>query len=291
MKKYFVTITMLVLIISLFVACGTQDSPVETSTMNTTVADTEETVLVPIADKEVVENTELVEIEDRTPETVPAPEPLNVEPGFHHMYFQSSYVYNVPYNIYIPENATTDMPVIFWLHGMDELAGNLPDNFGVIKQVRELNENRFIVVQPNAGSAWHVQQQCDAILELVEEIVTTYQIDRNRIILTGHSLGSMGAWYYAEYAPDLWAAVIPVSNKCTTSIENLSKSDLTIRAICSTWDVKKNIDGMKETVDALLLANPEHDVEYVLMEKYSHGDMSWAPYDQAFFDWAAEQTK
>ena len=43
------------------------------------------------------------------------------------------------------------------------------------------------------------------------EVSLRYKIDKNRTFLTGHSMGGGGAWQLALRAPDVWAAVCPVS--------------------------------------------------------------------------------
>jgi predicted peptidase len=126
-------------------------------------------------------------------------------------------------------------------------------------------------------------------MELVDYVVSEYQIDDDRVILTGHSLGSMGAWHFAEQAPNRWAAVIPVSSRCLTGMDKMLESDTPIWAICSNWDVSDNIRGMKNNTEKLLEANPDREVRYTVFENYSHNDMAEVPYTAKFFDWAAEK--
>ena len=236
-----------------------------------------------------------------TPETVmedaptlafpmPVVEYLDVETGVTKHQFTASNGIKVPFNLYVPEGATTDMPMIIWLHGMGYLNRELPENYGVIQMVQELCDNRFIVVQPTASYGWHVSKQFNAVMEMTDYIVSEYQIDDDRIILTGHSLGSLGTWYYAEAAHDRWAAVAPVANRCVNALKVLPESDLPVWAFSGTGDTKENINGQQRTVDSFLKINPDRDVQHTVL-KGSHNDMAEAPYTVEFFDWAAEQVR
>ena len=224
-------------------------------------------------------------------ETEPTIDYLDVESGVFTQQFTADNGLKVSYNIYIPENATTDMPLIVWLHGQGYLNKKLPQDYGVIKMAREQCEDRFIIVQPMASYGWHVEKQFNAILDLTNYIVSEYQMDTDRVILTGHSLGSLGAWYYAENATERWAAVVPVSNRCTNRVDNLLESNLTIWAFCSNWDTYENITGTQKTVDTLKNSNPDRDIQYTIMEGYNHNDMAEAPYTIEFFNWAADQNR
>lgn len=228
---------------------------------------------------------------ENVPETVEEIEYLNVEAGTSKQLFVASNGLEIPYNLHIPENATPDMPVIFWLHGMGYLGKNLPEDYGVIHKVNELNEERFIIVQPTARYGWHVKEQFKAVLELVDFVISEYRADSNRIILTGHSLGAIGVWYYAENASEYWAAVIPVANHCTTPLKAMYEEDFSVWAICGEWDTYDNRHGSEKTANKLAEDNPYRDVRYIEMEGCSHNDMAEAPYTVEFFNWAFAQVR
>ena len=46
--------------------------------------------------------------------------------------------------------------------------------------------------------------------EMVEEIVKDHPIDRDRLYLTGLSMGGYGTWDWAARRPDFWAAAAPI---------------------------------------------------------------------------------
>ncbi|AFY49901.1 putative peptidase [Nostoc sp. PCC 7524] len=65
----------------------------------------------------------------------------------------------------------------------------------------------FIVISPQCppGESWSVQ----ILSNRLDEAITQYPIDPNRIYLTGLSMGGYGTWHLAA-APQRFAAIAPV---------------------------------------------------------------------------------
>ena len=49
------------------------------------------------------------------------------------------------------------------------------------------------------------------VFEVIEDVKKRYNIDEDRIYLTGHSMGGRGTWYLGLRRPDVWAAIAPLS--------------------------------------------------------------------------------
>jgi predicted peptidase len=120
------------------------------------------------------------------------------------------------YLLYLPKdyNAKPDYkwPMILFLHGMGERGDNLEivKISGIPKIVEEKEDFPFIAVSPQcpANSNWILEQT--ALHALVMEIIEKYNVDKNRLYLTGLSMGGFGAWHLAEAYPHLFAAVVPI---------------------------------------------------------------------------------
>ena len=50
---------------------------------------------------------------------------------------------------------------------------------------------------------------------LLDGVMSSYNIDKKRIAITGFSMGGAGAWYFADKYPDRFTAVIPVAGRPT----------------------------------------------------------------------------
>ena len=66
----------------------------------------------------------------------------------------------------------------------------------------------MIVVSPQCPSDhWWRPNELNALLD---EIVEKYKVDQDRIYVTGLSMGGFGTWSLAAYAPERFAALVPI---------------------------------------------------------------------------------
>jgi predicted peptidase len=69
-----------------------------------------------------------------------------------------------------------------------------------------------IIVAPDCPSkGWTNAVSESAILELMLLLMEEYNIESDRIIITGYSMGGEGTWYLAARHPELFSAAIPIS--------------------------------------------------------------------------------
>lgn len=129
------------------------------------------------------------------------------------------------YNLYIPNSCTDDskaFPVIVFLQGGLAVGGKVDIifNWGLPKDLKETKElgselndlklNTFIYVMPHISSG-QFYENVDAIKEVINEVLDKYNMDENRIYLTGLSRGGHGSWGVASKMPEMFAAIAPVS--------------------------------------------------------------------------------
>lgn len=195
------------------------------------------------------------------------------------------------YWTYIPEYAGEDMPVIVWLHGINSVGKpQRLDSIGAIAAARNLNENRFIIIQPcTLMENWTDYQE--RVSELVDDVVAKMHCDENRVILTGYSLGAMGVWHWADHS-DKWAAIVPVAGKPITGTDNVVHSDVPLLAIWGEYDDYGTQVEMQRVVEASLEAGTHKDARYYVMPETNHSEeSSIAAYTQEVFDWMYAQSK
>ena len=103
-------------------------------------------------------------------------------------------------------------PMIIFLHGAGERGNNLGllKNHGIPKIVEQKPDFQFITVSPQCpkGSWW--THELRLLNELVGEITNKYEVDTNRIYLTGLSMGGFGTWSLASMNPKCYAAIAPI---------------------------------------------------------------------------------
>jgi len=120
------------------------------------------------------------------------------------------------YQVFVPFSYTASQrwPVILFLHGAGERGedGLLPTQVGLGTAVRQ-NAARFpaIIVFPQvpAESIWSGTPALVAIAAL-EQVSREFQVDSDRVYLTGLSLGGNGVWYLAYRYPSRFAALVPI---------------------------------------------------------------------------------
>jgi pimeloyl-ACP methyl ester carboxylesterase len=118
------------------------------------------------------------------------------------------------YLIYLPEDYGKDnsikWPVMLFLHGAGEIGNNLErvKANGPPKLVAEGEEFPFILVSPQLSyfEFWNPDQ----IVCLLKKIIAKYNVDEERIYLTGLSIGGFGTWITAIKYPEIFAAIAPV---------------------------------------------------------------------------------
>lgn len=101
-------------------------------------------------------------------------------------------------------------PTIFFLHGSGERGNNLEllKRHGLPKIVEDQSDFPFIVISPQCPQRhlWSV-----TFLEaLFESVIANLCVDRQRIYLTGLSIGGFATWKWALAHPRHFAAVAPI---------------------------------------------------------------------------------
>ena len=80
----------------------------------------------------------------------------------------------------------------------------------------------WVVVCPSALEApWAAPVNEGFLLAVVEEVCILFNVDRNRIYLTGHSMGGFGAWHYGPKLAHLWAAIAPMAGGGRPNLKDL----------------------------------------------------------------------
>ncbi|MFN6570974.1 prolyl oligopeptidase family serine peptidase [Dendronalium sp. ChiSLP03b] len=102
------------------------------------------------------------------------------------------------------------LPAIVFLHGAGERGSNLEDvkRQGLAKIAEEQPNFPFIVISPQCplSQSWSVER----LSPLLDEAIASYPIDRDRIYLTGLSMGGYGTWRWAAAEPERFAAIAPI---------------------------------------------------------------------------------
>ena len=128
---------------------------------------------------------------------------------------QAAHKVDIQYLLFLPsdyEKSTHPWPLILYLHGGslrgDDISGM--KKMGLTGKVEADPDFPFIVISPQChpGEIWTDVEAFGAILDDVER---THRVDRDRIYVTGHSMGGRGALYAAFKMPERFAAAIALA--------------------------------------------------------------------------------
>ena len=119
---------------------------------------------------------------------------------------------SMKYLLYLPKDydGKKKFPLVLFLHGSGERGDdlNLVKVHGPPMLISKGKDFPFIVVSPQCpkGQWW----QAVELAALLDDIEKKYQVDKDRIYLTGLSMGGFGTWALAAYQSDRFAALAPI---------------------------------------------------------------------------------
>ena len=121
------------------------------------------------------------------------------------------------YVVYVPADWTPKQkwPVILFLHGAGERGSDgLPQSDVGIGRALRMNSDRypFIVVMPQCGKdkVWSDRDMEAQTLAALEQTIKKFKGDRDRVYLTGLSMGGYGTFNMATKYPGKFAAFVAI---------------------------------------------------------------------------------
>jgi predicted peptidase len=120
------------------------------------------------------------------------------------------------YLLYLPKGYGEDKdkkwPLILFLHGAGERGSNLNlvKKHGPPRLVEQGRDFPFVIVSPQCPSETWWTEELDALTALLDDVESKYAVDRNRVYLTGLSMGGFGSWALGCRYPERFAAVAPI---------------------------------------------------------------------------------
>jgi len=119
------------------------------------------------------------------------------------------------YWLYLPDeygHEKKKWPLILFLHGAGERGSNLNlvTKHGPPKLVKEGKKFPFIIVSPQCPANFWWPTEVEMLNALLDEIIEKYNVDTDRVYLTGLSMGGFGSWALGCRNPERFAAIAPI---------------------------------------------------------------------------------
>ena len=194
----------------------------------------------------------------------------------------------LPYNLHQPTQAAVNpqakYPLVIYLHGGGERGSNeehlasrhaLPffaSSNSLLTPQNLVNKPAYIVApqcnceffsnewSSGGGAPFSISgspsRYGKALTDLIEHLKATYQIDADRIYVTGISMGGGGSWELAARRPDLIAAAIPMSGHPVSSnhAQAVANSKVVIWPQQGEGDENNSVSDTENTVGAIRTA-------------------------------------
>lgn len=225
--------------------------------------------------------------------TEPPTEPIisiDMEAGSYLERYEDSETDNYfDYYLHIPNNAIEGMPLFVFLHGDGEVA--LPirlENYGPIKAAREIygEDFPFIAIFPcTRVQSWTNGTIPQTLMNLIDYTVERFQSDTSRIMLTGHSRGSIGVWYLISEYGDYFSCAVPISCGPTTELDYEKCATVPVRAIAGKVGELENRYGYAMKWAVANIVECGGDAEIIVLDNVNHMKSSTLAYTQELFEW------
>ena len=138
-----------------------------------------------------------------------------ISPGVHELTFATPGGGSMLYAISIPRNYDPQMPapLVLVLHSGGERMRYYGSAFMRLLVAPALGDLRPIMIAPDCPTnSWSDAPAEEAVMALLQSVLSQFNIDRRRVLVTGFSLGGRGTWFMASRHADLFTAAIPMAS-------------------------------------------------------------------------------
>jgi len=218
----------------------------------------------------------------------------------------------LPYRLLKPEKleAGKKYPLILFLHGAGERGHDNEVNLMYITDLFLNEQNRkdypaYVLVPQCPKDGWWINfdrqnpgtalQQSEkpsaamaAVIALLDEIENNEAIDKNRIYVTGLSMGGFGTWDLIARFPKRFAAAAPICGGADTSTA-AKIAHLPIWNFHGAKDVVVKVDWSHNMVDALKAVHG--NIKYTEYPEVNHDSWINAYAEPDFMKWMFSHTK
>ena len=197
---------------------------------------------------------------------------------------------NINYLLFLPESYGQEQkswPMILFLHGAGERGSDIEKVkvHGPPKIVQTQTDFPFIVVSPQCPEGQWWTTKTEVLINLLDDIVAQYNVDTERIYLTGLSMGGYGSWALASEYPDRFAAVVPICGG-GNRIMSFFLKDMPIWAFHGAKDSVVPVEESKELVEAINARGG--NAKLTIYPDANHDSWTETYNNQEVYDWLLE---
>jgi predicted peptidase len=195
------------------------------------------------------------------------------------------------YLLYLPADyGKTDQawPLVLFLHGAGESGSDLKrvKIHGPPKLAAAGKALPFILVSPQSpGRGWDP----NILTAMLDDVIANHKVDKDRVYLTGLSMGGYGTWALAAAHPEKFAAIAPICGGGNPADAKKLK-DLPIWVFHGGKDTTVPPAQSERMVNALKEAGAEK-VKFTVYPDAGHDSWTATYNNPEFFDWLLQQKR
>ncbi|MBE6729151.1 MAG: hypothetical protein E7568_02820 [Ruminococcaceae bacterium] len=116
------------------------------------------------------------------------------------------------YGIYFPDNYKK-LPLIVYLHGAGERGENFThlERHAIPRLLKEGKEYEAVILTPQCPAQFVWDNVVTNVKEIIDSVVLEYGIEKDRISITGSSMGGFGTWMMGVTYNNFFAGIAPVA--------------------------------------------------------------------------------
>ena len=191
-----------------------------------------------------------------------------------------------PFVEYSGEPKNEKVPLVVQLHGAGERGFGEDDLEKVdihgFSDYLKNAEHNCIVIMPQCPADTFWAARVESIIKFIEHLIQEFNVDEDRVYLTGLSMGGFGTWYTAMEFPQMFAAIAPV---CGGGMPwNAGMLSMPVWAFHGDKDDLVLPSNSIDMINALRAQGRGDDVKFNLLEGVGHNAWDYA-YNKELFDW------
>ena len=203
--------------------------------------------------------------------------------------YEQSESIELGYLLSLPENYSDSkkkFPLMLFLHGVGERGTdvNKVKLHGPPRLIAEGKDYDFIVVSPQCPPDKWWNDVSDGLNKLVDNIVANYNVDPDRLYITGLSMGGFGTWDMITKYPDKFAAAAPICGGGNSYLAKERLGKLPIWVFHGAKDGTVSIDKSKEMVEALK-ANGNSNYKFTIYPEAGHDAWTETYNNPELYEW------
>jgi len=193
----------------------------------------------------------------------------------------------IGYKLFVPKqyNSTASWPLILFLHGIKKRGNDLSllDSYGLIKHAEAAEAFPYFVLAPQcpAFTSWvGIRHE---VIQLVSQVISSHNIDRSKVYVTGFSMGGNGAWDIAVHSPELFATAVPIAGWYEG--EAAAHINIPVWAIHGADDDVVSVTGSTKMVEAMKAEGKDVKCTIYPGLKHDYKVMEKIYSDPALYEW------